>query len=266
MADPREQMRALMRRVRETGELPSSAAIVRETFESLGYVSAALEPKDVLQQFDELLRRLWEETLRTLERYEERSYSRGISSELMREFPKTVSAAEQTAAQRGFRAGVMNLFSDWYPMLRRAFLSVSQSRMTRGGKDFELQIEGLLDLARIPYHRQETEHRTDLILPNIETHNHNRNISAIVSVKRTLRERWAEVAEELFNLRSPNVFLFTADENVSNNHVNRICGQYNIHLVVWDDVKASKFPDRPLVLGYTEWATKRLSVLSQYWN
>ena len=137
---------------------------------------------------------------------------------------------------------------------------------TRGGKDFELQIEGLLDLAGLPYHRQETENRTDLILPDLQTHRANRNISAVVSIKRTLRERWAEVAEELFNLRSPNVFLFTADDSVSQNHVNRICDQYNIHLVVWDHVKRSKHPERPLVLGYSDWATDRLPVIMQYWR
>ena len=137
--------------------------------------------------------------------------------------------------------------------------------MARGGRDFELQIERLLDLAGIPFHKQEGEYHTDLILPNLETHRRNRTVSAVVSVKRTLRERWAEVAEELFNLRSPNVFLFTADEAVTANHVNRICGQYNIHLVVWD-AQALRFPKEPLVLGYTRWATERLDVLRQRWS
>jgi len=59
--------------------------------------------------------------------------------------------------------------------------------------------------------------------------------------------------------------LFTADENVTGNHVNRICGQYNIHLVVWDSVKEEKFQDRALVLGYTEWATERLPILMANW-
>jgi len=80
-----------------------------------------------------------------------------------------------------------------------------------------------------------------------------------------LRERWAEVAEELFSLRSPNVFLFTADQNVTQQHVAQICQRYNIHLVVWDEVKAARFPEAALVLSYTDWATARLAVLRQYW-
>lgn len=265
MADRREQISALMRRVRQRGGLPSSAEVVRETFDRLGYIRGSISSEEVIARFNELLRDVWEETLVTLEQHEERSYKEGIPRELMAAYPADSAAAERVASDEGFGAGVIHLFGRWYPYLRDAFLSVSQSRKTRGGKDFELQIESLLTLAGIPYHKQETRDRTDLILPDLATHTTNRTVSAIVSVKRTLRERWAEVAEELFNLRSPNVFLFTADESVSENHVARICGRYNIYLVVWDSVKTAKFPDRPLVLGYTEWATRRLAVLRQNW-
>ncbi len=266
MLDPREQMKRLMKRVRQEGQLPSSTAIVQETFRRLGYVQDLVEPEQVIVCFNDMLWELWKATLVTLENYEESSYASGVPRNFMVQFPDSFDRAEREASNQGFRAGFSLLFNELYPRFRDAFLSISQSRKTRGGKDFELQIEGLLELAELPYHRQETEHRTDLILPDLETHNANRNISAVVSIKRTLRERWAEVAEELFNLRSPNVFLFTADESVSQNHVNRICGQYNIHLVVWDKVKSSKFPTEPLVLSYTNWTTQRLVVLRQYWE
>jgi hypothetical protein len=84
-------------------------------------------------------------------------------------------------------------------------------------------------------------------------------------VKRTLRERWQEVAQELLNLRATNVYLFTADEDISDDHVDRICGEYRIHLVVWDDVKARRFASKDLVLGYTQWATSELGLLRDRW-
>ena len=255
-----------MSRVRQAEAMPTSAVIVEETFQRLGYVPGAMPAAEVLQRFNDLLRNLWEETLFTLEAYEEKSYSEGIPREFITEFPEAFNMAQQVSAQRGLREAVIGLFSEWYPMLRRAFLSVQQGRMTRGGRDFELQIEGLLDLAEIPYHKQERQYRTDLILPDLATHTQNRTISAVISIKRTLRERWAEVAEELFNLRSPNVFLFTADDNVSNTHIDRVCRQYNIYLILWDSVKNTRFPDEPLVLGYTEWATRRLAILREHWN
>ncbi len=265
MVDHRQRIRDLMRRVRQHQPLPTSEQVVTETFERLNHVDHAISPEHVLTHFDELLRNLWEQTLVTLETYEERSYAEGIPREFVREFPAEFDRADQIATRHGFREGVKALFGDLYPLLRRAFLSVQQGRMARGGKDFELQIEGLLALAGIPFHKQEAVNHTDLILPDLQTHHTNRTISAIISVKRTLRERWAEVAEELYNLRSPNVFLFTADENVTDSHAERLA-QYNIHLVVWDKVKASKFPHRPLVLGYTEWATQRLRMLRRNWS
>ena len=231
-----------MKRVREKGRLPSSDVIVGETFERLGLVVGTVTPDDVLTHFNHYLHDVWTETLVTLEKYEEKSYSEGIPREFIQEFPEDFEAAATVSDRDGFKEGFVTVFGRLYPMLRRSFLSVSQSRMTRGGRDFELQIERLLTLAEVPFHKQEIENRTDLILPDLTTHQRNRTLSAVVSVKRTLRERWAEVAEELFNLRSPNVFLLTADKNVTQNHVNRICGQYNIHLVVWDEVKERKFP------------------------
>ena len=265
MNDPREEMRRIMARVRRGGQMPSSATIVNETFQKLGYIEGSTQPDDVLTNFNTTLRRLWEETLHTLERYEEQVFAQGIPNEFIGVYPAEVTASEQVAQQQGFRAGVVHLFSSWYPRLRRAFLSVGQGRMARGGKDFELQIEGLLRLAHIPFDRQERKEHTDLVLPNLTPHQNNRNISAIISIKRTLRERWAEVAEELFNLRSPNVHLFTADEDITVEHVAKICDQYNIYLIVWDDVKTRKFPQAPLVLGYTEWASQRLTILRQNW-
>lgn len=255
-----------MRRVREQGQLPSSAEIVDETFIELGYVPGSIEPNEVMANFDLILRRAWEHALVVLERHEERTYAEGITSELVDTYPEDMERAKKVADEKGFVAGVFCLFALWYPKLRRAFLSVSQSRKQRGGKDFELQIEKLLDLAGVPYFKQEPQYRTDLILPDLETFQRNKNIAAVVSVKRTLRERWAEVAEELFNLRSPNVFLFTADDRVTQNHIDRICGQYNIHLVVWDDIKNESYPDEHLVIGYTEWANERLAVLQNYWQ
>lgn len=87
-----------------------------------------------------------------------------------------------------------------------------------------------------------------------------------MSAKRTLRERWREVVEELYNTRAPNVFIITADLDVTPGHVDFICDKYNIHLVVWDEVKHKKFADRDLVLGYTAWANERIPVLQQFWT
>ncbi|MDO8530850.1 MAG: type II restriction endonuclease [Dehalococcoidia bacterium] len=239
--------------------------MVAETFTRLRYLPGSILPADVLVNFNEMLRRLYDETLVTLEDYEVLTYATGIPEEFVSTYPEDVAKGEKVAKKQGFAAGVTFLLTRWYPRLRRAFLSVGQGRMARGGKDFELQIEGLFKLASLSYEKQEKADHTDFMLPDAAFHTKNKTMAAVISVKRTLRERWAEVAEELFNLRTPNVFLFTADEDVTMGHVATICAKYNIHLVVWDAVKIKKFTATPMVLSYTEWASVRLPQLRQFW-
>jgi hypothetical protein len=265
MNNPRDEAKRLMERVRKRRAMPSSDRTVSETFTRLDYLPCSVLPADVLANFNAMLRRLYDETLITLEIYEAQTYATGIPQEFISTYPEDVAKGEKVAHEQGFAAGVTLLLTGWYPRLRRAFLSVGQGRMARGGKDFELQIEGLFKLASLPYEKQEKADHTDFMLPDAAFHTKNKTMASVISVKRTLRERWAEVAEELFNLRTPNVFLFTADEDVTTSHVETICAKYNIHLVVWDTVKAKKFSATPMVLSYTEWASERLPQLRQFW-
>ncbi len=266
MNDTRARIRRMMQQLRQRSGLPSSSAIVSETFERLGYDQDVMTRNDILSNFSEYLKMMFIETLPTLEEYEERTYAEGIPRALMWEYPEITSDAEDVAMRLGFREGVAHLFQHMYPMLRRAFQSVDQSRKARGGKDFELQIEGLLNLAQVPFTRQDIRSRTDLILPSREVFDVDRSVSMVVSVKRTFRERWREVVEELNNLMAPNVFLFTAEERVSSSVVRRACRELGIHIVVWDEVKAAQYPNESLVLGYTQWADDRLKFLMREWD
>ncbi|MEW6188609.1 MAG: type II restriction endonuclease [Actinomycetota bacterium] len=150
--------------------------------------------------------------------------------------------------------------------MRRGFLSISQSRKTRGGRDFELQVGCLLELMGVPFEKKKRRYRVDFMIPSDDAFHHNPNRSIILSAKRTLRERWREVVEELQAMRSPNIYLITADENVSLGHVEGICGQYRIHLVVWDEVKKNKFSDEPLVISYTTLANEIIPLFRQFWE
>lgn len=67
VADLRQQISELMRRVRERGKLPSSADIVDETFGELGYIPGSIAPNDVIENFNSILREVWEHALVVLE-------------------------------------------------------------------------------------------------------------------------------------------------------------------------------------------------------
>lgn len=263
-ADHKHRARQIMADLRKVGGLPSSTEIIREAFEVMGYSPEAFGPEQVRRRFNELLYAVFQGALPVLESHEERTYAATIAPALMKEYPEQLTAAEVVAEREGFSAGVNYLMGLWYPVLRSCFLSISQSRKSRGGKDFELQIEGLLTLAGFPYEKQIRGDRTDLVLPSEVVYRDNPNIGVIVSAKRTLRERWREVVEELMKLRAPNVYLFTADHDITTSVAQNITG-HNIYLVVWDDLKAAKLGDISRALGYTEWATGTMEVMRQRW-
>lgn len=244
--------------------IPSSEEIVREAALELGV--AGLPPADARLAFNGLMKDLGDKTFEIYERYEQAANSDAIPKRLLDGNPQQVSEAEGVSASKGFRAGALALLTSLYPEMRRAFLSVSQGRKSRGGKSFEDQFACLLTLAGFPYARQHREYRTDFTLPSDGAFERNRTVCAVASLKRTLRERWQEVAGELTQLRAPNVFLVTADPRVSDGHVRGICDANLLHLVVWDEVKAKKFPRHPRVLGYTQFAGERLPQLQEQWR
>ena len=264
MSDVKNEVSKLMADVRKKG-FPSSAQIVDETFEKLGLLSNKITPEYVQANFNEILHKVWVETLFVLEEYEEHFYPQNVIDALLELKRDIVQESTNIAGKQGFESAVKFLFQSLYPYLRQVFRSIGQGRMARGGKDFELQFGKLLELMRIPYQKIRRKYRVDFMLQSDELFNQNRTAAAIVSAKRTLRERWREVVEELHAMRAPNIFLITADEDVSEGHVEDICGKYQIHLVVWDHVK-TEYPSEPLVLSYTEWANKRIPMLKQFWG
>lgn len=264
MPDIKKEIFRLMAAVRKKG-LPSSEVIVDETFQRLGYLPGRITPEDVQKNFNQILNEVWVETLHVLEDYEERIYPLNVIDGLMALKNDIIKESEKVAQTKGHRPAIRFLFQSLYPHLREIFLSISQSRKQRGGRDFELQIGKLFELMGIPYQKIKRAYRVDFMLPSDDAFRRNPTAAAIASAKRTLRERWREVVEELQAMRSPNIFLVTADYDVAKGHVKAICGDYRIHLVVWDDVK-QKYSDEPLVLGYTEWANDRIPILRQFWE
>src|SRR3989304_5107464 len=104
-----DDVKRIMQQVRKSKSMPSSETIVAETFEKLGFVKGTRTHVDILTDFDGMLRKLWEETLITLEFYEEKTYSTGIPEGFINAYPDDVMKSEVIARERGFSAGVVHL-------------------------------------------------------------------------------------------------------------------------------------------------------------
>lgn len=236
---------------------------MREVISELGYDRMSHE--DVRESFDCIIRNIEDHMFALYEQYEQKVNAVNIPQRLLDNNPDELQLAEDASRFRGFREGVLVLFSHLYPELRKEFSSVSQSRMARGGKSFESQFAYLLRLARFPFEQQHRQYRTDFILPSHAAFDENSTVCAVASLKRTLRERWRQVVAELVSLRAPNVFLVTVDRKVTKGHINGICEEHKLHLVVLDEVK-SKYSHNPRVLGFTQFANERLPNLQSQWS
>ena len=204
-----------------------------------------------------------------LERYEERAYGQQAISEVIRLHAEDLRRAREEMIADGDDAvalerSIQGLFRVWYPELRALFLSISQSRKSRGGKDFELQLRRLLELMEVPYQPPDRTYRVDFMIPSYEHYARNRNQCIVISAKRTLRERWQEVVDELHKMNCPNVYLATADERISADKKDDIWRR-NIYLVVWDEVKARYFPADDSVVSYSHLAREVLPHFAKFW-
>jgi hypothetical protein len=109
-------------------------------------------------------------------------------------------------------------------------LSVSQGRRSRAGKAFAVLMEALLERLGIPYTAEVIEAgRTDLMLPSGTYYKKRPMETIVLSLKRTLRERWRQVVTE--GRRVNKFFLATIDEGISGEAIKAI-GENAIWLVV----------------------------------
>ena len=253
----------LVKRIRSQ-KMPSSQSIVAEAAKELGLMQGYIDPSQVLEEFNNNLRKLFVQTLQVLERYEELVYSNAVMPELTMMRSDLI---EKLTGKNNVEL-VSRALQSLYPDLWRVFLSRSQSRKQRGGQDFQDQIKTLFQLTGIPFDEQTRDYHTDFVIPSQDFYEKDRTRAMIFSIKRTLRERWQEVVEELYHTRCPNVYLATADDATkisTKTHVEGI-RRYNMHLVVWDDVKREKFPGEPAVKSYTDFAKREIPTFRGFWN
>jgi hypothetical protein len=199
-----------------------------------------------------------------LERYEQRVYSERVMPAIAQLRTQEIEGLPRGSNVEIVSRSLQLLYQD----LWKVFLSRSQSRKQRGGLDFQEQIKLLFQLANVPFEEQTREYHTDFVFPSQLFFERDRTRAIIFSVKRTLRERWQEVVEELHHTNCPNVYLATADEAskiTRSTHINGL-RRYNMHLVVWDNVKAEKFQNEPVVRNYTEFATMDIPTFRSFWT
>ena len=104
--------------------------------------------------------------------------------------------------------------------------------------------------------------KVDFLFPSHQAWEHDRRRCVIVSIKRSLRERYKQVFEEL-SIAQNTVYLFvteTCEEAKTDITTPKVRGlnQQNVYLVVRDEIKNLRFSEDVNVIGFTAFINEEL--------
>ena len=159
----------------------------------------------------------------------------------------------------------------FYKLLMESF---AQSRKTRAGGSAQYHIEFILDELGYKglYERQRILNGTvDFLFPSFEMWQKDRRRCTVLSIKRTLRERYKQVFEELSATRGLVLYLLStqteseAQKDITQEKVQRL-NEQNVYLIVRDEIKQGRFSQEANVLGFTDFFCKELPRLKERWK
>jgi hypothetical protein len=166
---------------------------------------------------------------------------------------------------------VSKSLAQFYKLLTESF---AQSRKTRAGGSAQYHVEFILNQLGYQglYERQcKLNGTVDFLFPSLAMWEKDRRRCTVLSVKRTLRERYKQVFEELSATRGLTMYLMStqteaeAKRDITAKKV-QVISQQNVYLVVRDAIKKKRFANEASVLGFTDFFCKELRRLKAGWT
>lgn len=240
-------------------------------------------PVEIEKRVDELFCSLLDTEYEVYLEYEEicaqKALELVLSDEGVRRFPRAAkllqSALDTVADTQKSTIQRLNEIAVYLRPFYRLFeQSLAQGRMGRAGGSAQIHLEYLLN--QLGYDGEfETQQvlngKVDFLFPSRKAWDKDKQRCIIVSVKRSLRERYKQVFEELGITGGLTVYLVItqpvdeARKDLTSDKVENIKKQ-NIYLVVRDSVKQQYFPGEQRVLGFTQFITQELPLRRQLWK
>jgi hypothetical protein len=168
----------------------------------------------------------------------------------------------QTFTGEQARVLVVNHFSDLYGF----FLSITQSRRTRAGRSFETHVRYLFGRLSYPHDSQRILNgKVDFVLPSEAAFQADRSHCIVFSLKRTTRERWTQVVNELAGTGAGFIFIGTIDPQISGNTFS-LAERRNVYFVVPEEVRAAHYNRVERVLNFREFLEDHIKPKFSIWR
>jgi len=264
--------------------LPSGEKLAKEAWKKLSFAKKDLAPEDVKKNFNDYLCRLIDTEYELYLQYEEDSLSKGViefvmQGNLKRRYPavfQLINSALSTLRKKGIPEvqKLAELGSRLRPFYKLVEQSFAQGRMVRAGGSSQYHLEKLFQIIGYgsEFEKQQVLNGTvDFLFPGKIAWEKDRRKCVVVSIKRTLRERYKEVFEELDTTGGLTVYLLVTEtfqestRDISEPKVDKL-NEHNIYLVVRDEIKHKRFPDKVNVIGFSEFIQKELPTKRIAWQ
>jgi len=223
-SDRRQQLQAAVKKRR--GQLmPTPSQIVAEAQISLKSTHSDIlrNKQSISENLDQLIYELLNQEYELFKEHQQR-----VGVTMLSEYLQGAEWADSQDIRDHLdvQAYTVAAFSD----IDQIFLSFAQARRARAGNSFERHLAYLLNLLELPFQEQQVINgKPDFLLPNAQLYRDNPSDVVLISVKRTLRERWRQIIIE--GVKTSRYFLATIDENQSKDALDEMA-QNRVFLVV----------------------------------
>lgn len=274
--------RGLVQRVRKKW-MPSGEDLAKEAWRKVASTKGKLSESEVKRDFNKLLCELIDTEYILYLKYEEECINRGViefslQSGVRREYPtvhKVVTSALKTLDKKSFpnKRKLIEITQRLRPFYKLVEQSFAQGRMTRAGGSSQFHLKELLNIAgfKNEFQMQQVLNGTvDFLFPNKAVWDIDRRKCVVVSMKRTIRERYKQVFEELDITGGMTIYLLVtetleeSETDISPSKVDKLNSQ-NIYLVVRDEIKTTRFQDKSNVISFSDFINTELPSKRALW-
>jgi hypothetical protein len=272
----------LLDRVRKSF-IPSGEDLSKEAWQRVSFAKETLTKKKVKEKFNNLLCELVDTEYQLYLQYEQKCISEGVlkfalTKEAKDDFPTVHRIVKETLEKLRRKSitpaqkltAVGSQLRTFYKVVEQSF---SQSRMTRAGGSSQYHLQALLEIAgfKSQFQKQQTLNGTvDFLFPSRDVWERDRRRCVVVSMKRTLRERYKQVFEELKRTGGLTVYLLVTEtyqealRDITVPKVDKL-NKENIYLVVRDEIKEKRFSQKSNVISFSAFVNEELPNRQKQW-
>lgn len=257
--------------------MPSGITIAEEARTHLGHHDV-LPKEEVRRCFNALLDQALQEEYAVFRRYEQQVYRREVANvifgsegaylenypcvQALREVGLDIVASEELSDYEKLAQIYEKLFDLTFVVAQ----SMTQSRSARAGGSMQYQLEHLFERCGFLFEKQtRLNGPVDFLFPSERYFNRYKHDAIVLSVKRTLRERWQQSVAELQAAGVGRIFLATADREEASEATLKRMDDLNVTLVVFDELKRDFYADRRNVIGYSEFIEVNMVYAERLW-